>query len=58
MVPGGQDPPKAGATKVHIIVICKMYDVDISEPEGLRSYVIGFIMHLNVWLYSLLLSGF
>lgn len=48
---------KAGATKVEIIIICKMYDVAISASEGRRSCVSRFMLQLNAFLCSLLLSG-
>lgn len=57
MTARGQNPLKAGATKVEII-ICKMYDVDISESEGLKSYVVRLTLHLDILLHSLLLFGF
>lgn len=53
----GQNLLRAGATQVEIIIICEMYDVAISASEGRRSCVSRFILHVNLLLCSLLLSG-
>lgn len=53
----GQNLLRAGATKVEVIIICKMYDVAISASKGRRSCVSRIMLQLNALLDSLLLSG-
>lgn len=57
IVGAGQNLLRAGATKVEIIIICKMYAVAISASKGQRSCVSRFVLQLNALLHSLLLSG-